>query len=122
MRAVYQCPVCDWTYEHQQETTTPWELACKHECTQLELVHIDRRPLYKTPDDIRWMLRQRAQALGSQKRYAQRLGVSQGYLSDVLLGRRPVHALAQKLGYERRVVYVKAGDGRGRQPETGSAG
>lgn len=44
----------------------------------------------------------------SQKRVADQLGISEGYLSDVLKRRRDVSlSLGRKLGYEKVAVFVK---------------
>ena len=50
----------------------------------------------------------------TQKEAAKSLGVSQGYLSDVLAGRREVgDKLAKQLGYEKGVVYQPLSDNEG---------
>jgi plasmid maintenance system antidote protein VapI len=48
---------------------------------------------------------------GSQAQAARALGVSQQFVCDVVRRRRPItRGLALKLGYERRVYYVRAED------------
>jgi transcriptional regulator with XRE-family HTH domain len=50
----------------------------------------------------------REQAQPSQQAYAQRIGIHQSYLSDVLNGRRdPGKTILAALGYERVVLYRK---------------
>lgn len=53
----------------------------------------------------------REQAQPSAKAYAQRVGIAQSYLSDVLNGRRdPGKSILRALGYERVVLYRKKGE------------
>jgi DNA-binding transcriptional regulator YdaS (Cro superfamily) len=60
----------------------------------------------ETEHDLRDLLTQMVETLGSQKNVAQLLGISQPYLGDVLLGRRGIGVkLAKALGYERITVF-----------------
>jgi hypothetical protein len=48
---------------------------------------------------------------GSQNNVAARLGITPQYLSDIRLGRREISdTVAEKLGYERVVSFVKVKD------------
>ena len=54
-----------------------------------------------TPDHVREMMRLAIDKEGTQKAWADRHGVSQAYVSDVLLGRRdPSDAIAKVFGLE----------------------
>lgn len=54
-----------------------------------------------TEDDVRDELRRAVEAAGSQAAWARAHDTSQGYVNDVLLGRREVSAdFARKLGFE----------------------
>ncbi len=63
-----------------------------------------------TEHDLRDRLTDMVAEHGSQRAVANILGVSKGYLCDVLLGRRPVSAqMADKMGWKRVVVFVGKG-------------
>ncbi len=53
----------------------------------------------------------REQAKPNASAYAQRIGIHQSYLSDVLNGRRdPGKSILKALGYERVVLYRRVGN------------
>lgn len=57
-------------------------------------------------------MRRRIRAAGSQKAWAQAIGVSEAYLSDVLNGRRdPGESILGPLGLRKEVRYVKVSRG-----------
>ena len=57
-------------------------------------------------------LREMASEMGSQKALAEKLGVTQSYLSDVLNGRRePGPKMLAALGLEAEKVFKKKADG-----------
>lgn len=59
-----------------------------------------------TEQDVMDRLRTAVQAAGSQKAYAEKIGVSQSYLSDVLIGNRsPGEKILIVLGLEAVVMY-----------------
>lgn len=61
-----------------------------------------------TSAGVRKVIRRACKAEGSQKAWAAKHGISQAYLSDVLLGRRePSPAILRPLGLERATVYRK---------------
>ncbi len=63
-----------------------------------------------TEHDMRDRLTDMVAEHGSQKAVADILGVSKGYLNDVLMGRRPVSAqMAERLGWKRFVLFVGRG-------------
>lgn len=43
---------------------------------------------------------------GTQRAFADEIGISTAYLSDILAGHRPVAALAERLGYRPVTVFV----------------
>jgi transcriptional regulator with XRE-family HTH domain len=52
------------------------------------------------------VIRRAAQEAGSQKALAERLGLSESHVSDVLNGRKdPAEGILEPLGYERVVTY-----------------
>lgn len=62
-------------------------------------------PLLRT-SQVKQMLITRAQQLGSQKALAAELGISQPYLSDILLGKREISfQLAEKLGLKKIIRF-----------------
>ncbi len=66
-------------------------------------------PLY-TIEQVRAKIRASVKTAGSQKALAARLGVSQAYLSDVLLGKRtPGKALLIALGLSSTLRYRPIG-------------
>ncbi len=61
-----------------------------------------------TEADIRDVLTEMIESLGSQKAVAEKLGFCPVQLNDALHGKRPVSGnLASKLGWERVVVFRK---------------
>jgi DNA-binding transcriptional regulator YdaS (Cro superfamily) len=63
---------------------------------------------YLTADAVRELIRRQCSKRGSQIVFANRIGVSQAYLNDVVHGRRtPADAVCKALGLERIVVYRK---------------
>lgn len=63
-----------------------------------------------TPDELMGMLRGAVQEAGTQKDAAHGFGISEQYLSDILLGRREIsNRVANKFGLERAVVFVRRG-------------
>ncbi len=61
------------------------------------------------PSDLRDKLSKRSWQT-SQRLVAKELGISPAYLSDILNGHREISAqVAEKLGYERVVTFVKFG-------------
>jgi hypothetical protein len=59
---------------------------------------------------IRGLIRDRCKTLGSQSVFADQVGVSAAYLSDMLLGKRGVSdTLAGAVGYEKFVAFRKIG-------------
>lgn len=62
----------------------------------------------KTNDEMLNLLREEVERRGSQKAVAEWLGITQGFLGDILHGRAPVTAdVAEKLGYRKSVVFIK---------------
>jgi plasmid maintenance system antidote protein VapI len=60
-----------------------------------------------TEHDLRDRLTDMVAEHGSQKVVANIMGVSKGYLNDVLMGRRPVSEhMAERLGWRKFVVFV----------------
>lgn len=56
--------------------------------------------------DVKQRLIKRAQQLGSRKALAAELGISQPYLSDILLGKREISfQLAEKLGLKKIIRF-----------------
>ena len=54
------------------------------------------------------LVRSAVEAAGTQKALAERYGISEQYLTDVLRGRRePGEKLLSALGYERVILYQK---------------
>lgn len=72
---------------------------------------IDHSPLTYTgltQETMVIMLRDLVAAMGTAKAAAESLGISDQYLCDILRGRRDISAaLAHKLGFERRVIYIR---------------
>lgn len=65
-------------------------------------------------DKLRGMVRLAIQMDGSQKAFAQRVGVSEQYLVDVMKSRRAVpKKILDWLGYERVVLYRRKRDENG---------
>ena len=65
------------------------------------------RPLVKTESDLRNELWDRV-ANVSQAKLSEELGISSQYFNDILHGRRSISfEVAQTMGYEKRIVYVK---------------
>lgn len=59
-----------------------------------------------TESDMRNILRDRCAEAGGQKVYANQIGMSETYISDVLLGRKGISAnLAKLMGYDRRPLF-----------------
>lgn len=59
-------------------------------------------------DVVRLLLRECDKS--SQKKLAEQIGISPQYLSDILKGRREVsESVAEKLGFERVVTFVRWG-------------
>lgn len=51
-------------------------------------------------------LRMRIEEAGSQKAFAEAVGISEPYLSDILAGRRePGEKILKPLGLQRKVIY-----------------
>jgi transcriptional regulator with XRE-family HTH domain len=51
-------------------------------------------------------IRARAKELGSQKALAEAMGISEGFLTDILKGRAPVpNSVAEYFGFTKRTVY-----------------
>ncbi|MFA5378166.1 MAG: helix-turn-helix transcriptional regulator [Dehalococcoidia bacterium] len=68
------------------------------------------RGVIATEHDMRDRLTDMVAHHGSQKAVADILGVSKGYLSDVLMGRRPVSSqMAERMGWKRVTVFVGRG-------------
>lgn len=66
-----------------------------------------------TEQDVMERLRVAVAAAGSQKAYAERIGVSQTYLSDVLIGNRtPGQKILDALGLEALLMYREKGHGK----------
>lgn len=64
-----------------------------------------------TEQEVLDRLRAVVAAAGSQKAYADRIGVSQSYLSDVLIGNRaPGEKILTALGLEAVIMYQKSQD------------
>lgn len=60
----------------------------------------------KTSDEVRKLLQQKAEQLGSQRLLAQAIGVSDQFISDILRGKRePSGKAVEYLGLRRKVVY-----------------
>lgn len=69
-------------------------------------------------DKLRGMVRLAVQMDGSQKAFAQRVGVSEGYLVDVLKNRRAVpKKILDFLGFERVVIYRRLKEGEDLGPK-----
>ena len=61
-----------------------------------------------TEYDVHVLLSGLVERAGSQKAVADSLGVSRAYLSDVLLGRRPISAeLAGRMGWKKIELFVQ---------------
>lgn len=63
-----------------------------------------------TADDVRKLIREKAERLGSQKALAAQLGVSDQYISDLLAGRRDIPTqgdFLDALGLECRISWRK---------------
>jgi len=61
-----------------------------------------------TPHDMRDELTGMIEAFGSQKIVAIELGISQGYLGDLLHGHRDFSVtIARRMGFERVTVFVR---------------
>ncbi len=61
-----------------------------------------------TADDVRNLIRKACRMAGSQKAWAEAIGISSAFLSDVLGGgREPSPAILKPLGLERVVIYRK---------------
>jgi transcriptional regulator with XRE-family HTH domain len=60
-----------------------------------------------TEREMRNLLVAKAKAAGSQAALAKKLGLSAAYLSDVILGRRDVRRVAERLGYKAETFYRK---------------
>jgi hypothetical protein len=59
---------------------------------------------------IRMLIRERCKAIGSQSAFADKVGVSAAYLSDMLLGKRGVSdGIASAIGYEKFIAFRKIG-------------
>ncbi|ARU40177.1 hypothetical protein CCB80_03105 [Armatimonadetes bacterium Uphvl-Ar1] len=62
------------------------------------------------PSDVVHLIMRECQK-SSQKTVAEQIGISPQYLSDILKGRREIStAVAEKLGLERVVTFVRWGD------------
>lgn len=60
-----------------------------------------------TQADMRNILRHRCEEAGGQGKFAESIGISPQYLSDILNGKRAIGAmLAGKIGYERKIVFT----------------
>jgi plasmid maintenance system antidote protein VapI len=63
-------------------------------------------------DGMLIILKKMVKEMGTQKKVAEYLGISQVYLSDILSDRRSISdQVAQKLGYHRIVKYEKLEEG-----------
>jgi hypothetical protein len=59
---------------------------------------------------IRGLIRDRCKAVGSQSMFAEKIGVSPAYLSDMLLGKRGVSDwVANSIGYKKFTAFRKIG-------------
>jgi hypothetical protein len=68
------------------------------------------RGVIATEHDMRDRLTDMVAHHGSQRAVADILGVSKGYLCDVLLGRRPVSSqMSERMGWTRVTVFVGRG-------------
>lgn len=62
-------------------------------------------------DDLLLQITAMVKRWGSQRNVAARLDITEQYLSDIRLGRREIsEKVAEKLGYERVVQFVKVKD------------
>jgi len=62
----------------------------------------------KNNDDLVKLIWQEIDRLGSQKEVADAIGITAGFLNDILAGRAPVpDRVAQYFGYTRVVGFVK---------------
>lgn len=62
----------------------------------------------KTNDELVAEMKAQIKQHGDQKALAERLGISVGFLNDILRGRAPVTKdVAEKLGYRKAVVFIK---------------
>jgi transcriptional regulator with XRE-family HTH domain len=60
-----------------------------------------------TESEVRAMLREECADRGGQKQFAERAGVSEQYICDILAGRRsPTGPVAEALGMKRIFVWV----------------
>lgn len=60
-----------------------------------------------TQDDVIFLLRKRIAEVGNQKIYAERIGASSTYVSDVLKKKRePGEKILEALGLEKITVYI----------------
>lgn len=65
-----------------------------------------------TEDELRSILSFDCDMEGSQKKWADRVGISQSYVSSVLKRQNPIsEKLALALGYRREVVFTKIEEG-----------
>lgn len=59
-------------------------------------------------DELLAVLRKMVVEMGTQKKVAEHLEISEAYFSDILTSRRPISdEMAQKLGYRRVMNYEK---------------
>lgn len=76
--------------------------------SKVEVLLALRRLLVLDAKPASELVRRAAQEAGSQKALAERIGVSESYVSDVIRGRRGAsEALMRKLGLKAVTVYVK---------------
>lgn len=62
----------------------------------------------KTNEDLVEIIRNKIKAHGDQKALAQKIGVSPGFLNDVLRGRAPVtKQIAEYFGYSKVTGFIK---------------
>lgn len=62
-------------------------------------------------DDVRRLLAQACEAVGSQRAWAKQNGLSSAYVNDVVTGKRePGAAILERLGLEKAVVYRSTKD------------
>jgi hypothetical protein len=70
--------------------------------------HTGKTEFHFNLDTILYFLQLGIENAGSQKEYANSLGISPAYLNDVIQGRRePGEKILRAIGLEKRVSYVK---------------
>jgi|WetSurMetagenome_2_1015567.scaffolds.fasta_scaffold102778_5 transcriptional regulator with XRE-family HTH domain len=59
-------------------------------------------------DEVVYLINQKCDRLGQQKLYAERVGISQEYLSKILSGKEnPAHKILENLGLVKVVMYAR---------------